>query len=150
MRDTFDGRVSIHAPREGRDFRDTAKAKGAGLFQSTRPVKGATSRRATSSTGASFQSTRPVKGATHRNLAGRRDGEVVSIHAPREGRDHMKTVYKTKGREFQSTRPVKGATWRLLAALEAVEFQSTRPVKGATNGEAGAASVAAVSNPRAP
>ena len=56
-------------------------------FQSTRPVKGATGPSANAENAAWFQSTRPVKGATDEwdCLDWRR--AVVSIHAPREGRD---------------------------------------------------------------
>ena len=56
-----------------------------------------------------FQSTRPVKGATrwqHRL----RHHRAVSIHAPREGRDGGTRPSRTAFSAFQSTRPVKGAT----------------------------------------
>ena len=57
-------RVSIHAPREGRDERGLERVSMSDWFQSTRPVKGATG------------------GGTDG-----RQGPRVSIHAPREGRD---------------------------------------------------------------
>jgi len=102
-----------------------------------------------------FQSTRPVRGATVMFslmfLA-----SIVSIHAPREGRDVLRTAAQTvallvsihaprEGRDvgrdgsahwsdgFQSTRPVRGATCvasRLSTSIQM--FQSTRPVRGAT------------------
>ena len=56
-----------------------------------------------------FQSTRPVRGATHTMIVWFYIGNV-SIHAPRAGRDPW---YKRKGGSkemFQSTRPVRGAT----------------------------------------
>ena len=56
-----------------------------------------------------FQSTRPVKGATgghgYSNTM-----PLVSIHAPREGRDVPQVPINTWLGAFQSTRPVKGAT----------------------------------------
>ena len=56
-----------------------------------------------------FQSTRPVKGAT--GLADDvADLYIVSIHAPREGRDPYMRTQAARGGRFQSTRPVKGAT----------------------------------------
>ena len=56
------------------------------MFQSTRPVRGATSERRSCSSNGRFQSTRPVRGATF--AAGRiRVLISVSIHAPRAGRD---------------------------------------------------------------
>ena len=57
-------------------------------FQSTRPVRGATSLDINELVRAVFQSTRPVRGATAKY-----DGELIldtiSIHAPRAGRDHV-------------------------------------------------------------
>ena len=56
-----------------------------------------------------FQSTPPVKGATYENVL-LTDTELISIHAPSEGSDHIKK-YMFQGHElFQSTPPVKGAT----------------------------------------
>ncbi len=56
-----------------------------------------------------FQSTRPVRGATaaHELLRG---GVAVSIHAPRAGRDGGIVTFVTQLPMFQSTRPVRGAT----------------------------------------
>ena len=57
-----------------------------------------------------FQSTRPVRGATiHLKLT--RKYEIVSIHAPRAGRDFMLCKPSAFITEFQSTRPVRGATF---------------------------------------
>ena len=58
-----DGSISIHAPRAGRD-------KGWHVYTNMEDV---------------FQSTRPVRGATDKNLF--RDDGSISIHAPRAGRD---------------------------------------------------------------
>ena len=107
------------------------------LFQSTRPVKGATCQRhrGCGLRGVSihapregrdlgismdflsenaFQSTRPVKGATCPPTS-MLTYSSVSIHAPREGRDPLCRKHYAKRQRFQSTRPVKGATscaWR--------------------------------------
>ena len=100
-----------------------------------------------------FQSTRPVRGATSAAGLGQiRDN--ISIHAPRAGRDPLGrgTWYSTghfnprapcgarllvtqfthMADEFQSTRPVRGATVDKQRARKAWAFQSTRPVRGAT------------------
>ena len=100
--------ISIHAPRAGRDRevlqcpdivddfnpRAPCGARRGGLlriaqhrlFQSTRPVRGATRIRANIITSVRFQSTRPVRGATSAAGLGQvRDD--ISIHAPRAGRD---------------------------------------------------------------
>ena len=124
--------ISIHAPREGRDhgkytgsmiladFNPRAP-RGARqfvscigviltIFQSTRPARGAT--RADGKEGmmeSIFQSTRPARGATIARppAAG---VLVISIHAPREGRDLCLPESKSKRKGFQSTRPAWGAT----------------------------------------
>ena len=78
-----------------------------------------------------FQSTRPVWGATHRRAVAvlRLD---ISIHAPRMGRDSALRASSVAMSVFQSTRPVWGATptGGGFGALQ--RFQSTRPVWGAT------------------
>ena len=103
--------ISIHAPLAGRDRRPHASRRNGRQFQSTRPLRGATSARAapTYHPDRAFQSTRPLRGATqemypsfdlqtisiHAPLAGRdvclcrlqRAGEHISIHAPLAGRD---------------------------------------------------------------
>ena len=56
-----------------------------------------------------FQSTRPVRGATA--LPTRKEAQQnISIHAPRAGRDYFKGEVILRHVEFQSTRPVRGAT----------------------------------------
>jgi hypothetical protein len=102
--------VSIHAPRGGRDLPKPCRIVTLGSFQSTRPAGGATRYGDTSDDvielfqstrpagGATccfctrtpirlrFQSTRPAGGATrYEDLHGRLN--IVSIHAPRGGRD---------------------------------------------------------------
>ena len=146
--------ISIHAPRVGRDCTPSLKTLPTMRFQSTRPVWGATSILArqwgcfwnfnprapcgarllvkfTAKITAIFQSTRPVWGAT--TFDGGIDyGNLISIHAPRVGRDRMDFAISAIERIFQSTRPVWGATWRKSAAELDKSFQSTRPVWGAT------------------
>ena len=122
-----------------------------------------------------FQSTRPVRGATkcpwytptasqvsiHAPRAGRDNARselskprAVSIHAPRAGRDTALPPANRSFRRFQSTRPVRGATWLSFSScfgqsgfnprapcgarpfsirLNSISalFQSTRPVRGA-------------------
>ena len=79
-----------------------------------------------------FQSTRPVRGATlpEHDLAAL---VPISIHAPRAGRDPYTVNSAIMAIVFQSTRPVRGAT-AIVALLHDVckAFQSTRPVRGAT------------------
>ena len=80
-------RISIHAPHAGRDKDDKRDAIVDALFQSTRPMRGATG--ATTDTAES----EPI--SIHAPHAGRDDLRVpllqlafqISIHAPHAGRD---------------------------------------------------------------
>ena len=57
----------------------------------------------------------------------------ISIHAPREGRDQTFFDALNQGQQFQSTRPARGATAKPeLADAAHFAFQSTRPARGAT------------------
>ena len=107
--------ISIHAPHTGRDETDGKWLWGGlSIFQSTRPIRGATtftlSIQLTGNisihaphTGRDcrtvsilccltlFQSTRPIRGAT--GASQQRGGEVdISIHAPHTGRDTVRTT----------------------------------------------------------
>ena len=146
--------ISIHAPRVGRDFTYTEAADGKPEFQSTRPVWGATPEAGTYSNLIKFQSTRPVWGATA-FADSQKVQYIISIHAPRVGRDkrqeenherltdfnprapcgarHRHIVKFTPRIIFQSTRPVWGATHSLQSQAKLRQFQSTRPVWGATS-----------------
>ena len=141
-----------------------------------------------------FQSTRPVRGATaghqdpghcdgisiHAPRAGRdtkaaalRAGDIISIHAPRAGRDFGGVgedglpgdfnprapcgarpgviSLRPGSKLFQSTRPVRGATLIILnSGAASRRFQSTRPVRGATSPVLPQAYNLVYFNPRAP
>ena len=56
--------ISIHAPREGCDRRRPRTRRGETIFQSTHPVRGATTDKPTPTPNKPFQSTHPVRGAT--------------------------------------------------------------------------------------
>ena len=113
-------KISIHAPRVGRDNRSIQGCHQGQTFQSTRPVWGATftgeydvptvkdfnprapcgARRGCiwcALKDSAFQSTRPVWGATFDNLLDA-TGYPISIHAPRVGRDTTVLLFD----EFQS------------------------------------------------
>ena len=123
--------VSIHAPRAGRDSIGITTSDAEAVFQSTRPVRGATKVFFMPVTVCRFQSTRPVRGATlsivrlwrcwsfnprapcgarRVRLGGVRRQLAVSIHAPRAGRDGDTNNVPVSLPGFQSTRPVRGAT----------------------------------------
>ena len=123
--------ISIHAPHAGRDRTPKPEKTIDKKFQSTRPMRGATSCEVMAykvifiSIHAphagrdlndhkeffvrEFQSTRPMRGATKNSLPA--DGfSTISIHAPHAGRDCFGAVVLRVLIRFQSTRPMRGAT----------------------------------------
>ena len=81
-----------------------------------------------------FQSTRPVWGAT---LLDMHQGSlcVVSIHAPRVGRDKEEFRFDVKRRSFNPRAPCGARRIPCTREERALLFQSTRPVWGATHGQ---------------
>ena len=78
-----------------------------------------------------FQSTRPMRGATS-DMCHKNNILTISIHAPHAGRDIKRLVRLGLEAEFQSTRPMRGATSGLQRQALFSIFQSTRPMRGAT------------------
>ena len=78
-----------------------------------------------------FQSTHPLRGATTRldAVAGR---AIISIHAPLAGCDLVKSISRFARNTFQSTHPLRGATCSTPPYSENMSFQSTHPLRGAT------------------
>ena len=119
------------------------------LFQSTRPVRGATHRRSGIFIGHLFQSTRPVRGATQlRELCG--DLLLISIHAPRAGRDQTTWRISSRPWNFNPRAPCGARLVYGLLANGFTEFQSTRPVRGATWSSLSSTLFMTHFNPRAP
>ena len=146
--------ISIRAPRAGRDTTATASKTIPTDFNPRAPCGARPKKPPTRPQDCIFQSARPVRGATNR-LTKKIDALNISIRAPRAGRDlnftagflmrmdfnprapcgarlieaHTDTVDGL----FQSARPVRGAT---IAGARLVRkpavFQSARPVRGAT------------------
>ena len=102
-------------------------------FQSTHPLRGATSYRCTTIIcNDLFQSTHPLRGATIAPPCGGRQ-KGISIHAPLAGCDDRFLPFEEMVYGFQSTHPLRGATnlpdGRTISSLP---FQSTHPLRGAT------------------
>ncbi len=97
-----------------------------------------------------FQSTRPVRGATG-VLRRRHQSYSVSIHAPRAGRDHRtEYVQKPCNPCFNPRAPCGARPIVLLPSRKIRLFQSTRPVRGATSRHRLVNSKHLSFNPRAP
>ena len=146
--------ISIQAPLTGRDLISEGTASTNTTFQSTRPLRGATTVRGRSVPVLRYFNPRAPCGARrstlrrhhqrrrisiHAPLAGRDcrwsrwpDGWYISIHAPLAGRDTAGEFRERCDLEFQSTRPLRGATLDKISADYTREFQSTRPLRGAT------------------
>ena len=142
------------------------------VFQSTRPVRGATEAftgtfhqpndfnprapcgarhvgTVAVKTSAEFQSTRPVRGATKDNLLAE-TAELISIHAPRAGRDHIH-IGLNAGQKISIHAPRAG---RDVVAYNAVYFSLSISIHAPRAGRDGRRRrikpAAAHFNPRAP
>ena len=97
-------RISIHAPRVGRDHRVWVLTLDGHGFQSTRPVWGATS-----------------------SLLCRKLFGSISIHAPRVGRDMLRCFLPQAGIHFNPRAPCGARRQDRSMRLSSRIFQSTRP-----------------------
>ena len=121
--------ISIHAPREGCDeLEDIAEFDG-DEFQSTHPVRGATTMPSPPPMRRRFQSTHPVRGATLVQ-ARTRNFNKISIHAPREGCDVPSCLAIAAPFLFQSTHPVRGATGARHLAFDGFLISIHAPREG--------------------
>ena len=149
---TLQIKISIHAPRAGRDVSFLVGLANYSEFQSTRPVRGAT--------GGGLLTFDELIISIHAPRAGRDHSWVniqlnleISIHAPRAGRDrrHPRQAGRTgnfnprapcggatraRGQraspptDFNPRAPCGGATRFPPLGVEMLIFQSTRPVRG--------------------
>ena len=127
------------------------------LFQSTLPVRGATTRHTTTPPPPKFQSTLPVRGATPVYIGFLGEFRLFQSTLPVRGATRVPVAGGVPGRhhfnprspcgerhdpeeteekmaKFQSTLPVRGATRPGdLLFIEGTKFQSTLPVRGATS-----------------
>ena len=104
--------ISIHAPRAGGDRCCKAIAHKKPYFNPRPPCGGRLPFFVFVFLIMKFQSTPPVRGATSIR-GGRKVACEISIHAPRAGGDCRGLVNASDFKTFQSTPPVRGATLRL-------------------------------------
>ena len=102
------------------------------MFQSTRPVRGATSSRSSTRNSeiVSIHAPRAGRDVTDRRSEAPQD--YVSIHAPRAGRDFQKAIHLWTLFCFNPRAPCGARLSPSITSLETCMFQSTRPVRGAT------------------
>ena len=98
-------------------------------FQSTHPVRGATSHRGDAPDRQSISIHAPREGCDQRTT-GRAHIHRISIHAPREGCDPCWSTAYGMRVEFQSTHPVRGATLYTGAAAVNVGISIHAPREG--------------------
>ena len=101
------------------------------LFQSTLPLRGATSTAPTAlTTVLRFQSTLPLRGATIALSRGR-NAHLFQSTLPLRGATESIEIQGEKT-VFQSTLPLRGATISTSHPQSPLRFQSTLPLRGAT------------------
>ena len=124
--------ISIHAPRAGRDTYAFSLWSSMSIFQSTRPVRGATTIMAeVEDLPLNFNPRAPC-GARPGHLPGGLQVCGISIHAPRAGRDGPAESDGCPGHYFNPRAPCGARPVLISIRPKWVEFQSTRPVRGAT------------------
>ena len=119
--------ISIHAPLAGRDDSGSLRTNNGALFQSTRPLRGATAR-----------ARRP--GAT----------APISIHAPLAGRDVAVPGHAADTIGFQSTHPLRGATTTKVDVYTSIGISIHAPLAGCDRTAAVRRRVCGDFNPRTP
>ena len=148
--------ISIHAPRTGSDSPSPLGITSSKAFQSTLPVRGATSappstpqkpphfnprspygerlpRQIDGFAASIFQSTLPVRGATQSYWTVH--GPIgISIHAPRTGSDPGRYRWFPFRQHFNPRSPYGERPDHNARENKPQEFQSTLPVRGATSG----------------
>ena len=97
-----------------------------------------------------FQSTRPIRGATsdENHKCGRYF--TISIHAPHTGRDLLRSRHSSDKRNFNPRAPYGARQLFPFPWFPVLVFQSTRPIRGATLRHQRRARRGRHFNPRAP
>ena len=119
-------------------------------FQSTLPVRGATSFSRAAFAGSCYFNPRSPCG--ERRGAGRRirGNRLISIHAPRAGSDIQKLAFLSDSLGFQSTLPVRGATQRQKNRWELFYISIHAPRAGSDPTSKKSLGVILYFNPRSP
>ena len=101
--------ISIHAPRMGRDVNNDLRVGTSPLFQSTRPVWGATGGRSAFRGAHSISIHAPRMGRDITTIVEAIPQIIISIHAPRMGRDLLRHSFPVNGIRYFNPRAPYGA-----------------------------------------
>ena len=129
--------ISIHAPHTGRDLSTWLRHSATVSFQSTRPIRGATTLPLRLTPRLRHFNPRAPYGARLTDNRLSVDTRNFNPRAPYGARRLLRSLWSTYG-EFQSTRPIRGATPYCRVDCSNLRFQSTRPIRGATKAKAAA------------
>ena len=125
--------ISIHAPREGGDGQIPLQTQHEIQFQSTPPVRGATTHHGLIHCVRRISIHAPREGGDDRVPVLPHIGPVISIHAPREGGDAGFPVRSRQTPDISIHAPREGGDIiNTSRGIRAGIFQSTPPVRGAT------------------
>ena len=125
--------ISIHAPRTGSDYQGNGRYPGCLHFNPRSPYGERRLSLPREARPSLFQSTLPVRGATSTSMPTERFVKI-SIHAPRTGSDSYKSTNPLSVAGISIHAPRTGSDPELIEAIPViVEFQSTLPVRGATS-----------------
>ena len=123
--------ISIHAPRVGRDLPARLRLTSRLYFNPRAPCGARLAAFLLFQMFHVFQSTRPVWGATFKEDKWAKNG-IISIHAPRVGRDKACLLGCILFRYFNPRAPCGARQELRTNNVLLLLFQSTRPVWGAT------------------
>ena len=106
------GPISIHAPLAGCDIKHNLPfLSPPPAFQSTHPLRGATSIMCSLSSACPYFNPRTPCGVRHIRELMRQEHVIISIHAPLAGCDAIRSrCFQRSLSGFQSTHPLRGAT----------------------------------------
>ena len=123
--------ISIHAPLAGRDSLYSRPTSRQMHFNPRAPCGARRLDDLASVREKLFQSTRPLRGATLKSAVWDKD-QAISIHAPLAGRDGYRGLSVRRLQYFNPRAPCGARRIVYCVQLEISPFQSTRPLRGAT------------------
>ena len=122
--------ISIHAPHTGRDSYDEDHLRDLVEFQSTRPIRGATSSMRAGDSGPGYFNPRAPYGARRIQGYRQKTQDNISIHAPHTGRDRRVSRLFDKLRYFNPRAPYGARLLFLLRSRHSSDISIHAPHTG--------------------